>query len=225
MKLGAWALDVLRNYPDAAKANFNCVDIEARLFPTPSPHNMTFQTMSVLNLSSEWSNRFSLVHQRLLLVGLKYEEWPTAIKEIHRVAAPTGWVQLCEVDPFVSFDGPSSLRMLELVKALVDYTGLDFKCTQRIPSLLSDAGFINVNVERRTLKLGGWGGELGRGLAENHINVWRGMKTPILRAGGFGIVRNEEEYDALVNQVKVEWETQTGPEVSWFAFTAQKRPL
>lgn len=214
MTLGAWALEVLKHSPYALTAKFNCVDIETRLFPSLPPRNMSFNRMLVLDLSDGWTNKFSLVHQRLLLVGLKYEEWSIAINEIHRVVTRSGWVQLCKVDPFVSCGGPNSDKMIELVKALVHHTGLDFKCTQRIPPLLKDTGFVNIKVEKCTLKLGTWGVELGRGLAENHIKVWKGMKTPILRAGGLGIVKNEEEYGALVSAVKTEWETQAGAEIS-----------
>ena len=77
------------------------VDIEPRLFPTSHPKNIEFRVESVTQLPSDWSNSFSLVHQRLLLAALQIPEWPTALGEIYRVLRPGGWVQLAESSGWV----------------------------------------------------------------------------------------------------------------------------
>lgn len=42
-------------------------------------------------------NTFDLVQMRLLVLGLRAEEWPIAVKEVLRVTKPGGMIQLIEV--------------------------------------------------------------------------------------------------------------------------------
>lgn len=93
---GVWTLDLATNYPNAQQAKIRGIDIESRLFPKEPPANVKFSTASVLALPTEWDNKFHFVHQRLLQLDLKHLEWSVAIKDIFRVTAHEGWVQLCE---------------------------------------------------------------------------------------------------------------------------------
>jgi hypothetical protein len=204
------------------------VDIESRLFPQTGPtnSNIHFRLGSVLSLPAEWDDKFTLVHQRLLIVALRHDEWSTAIKEIHRVTAPGGWVQLCEVDP-VSYMGGSNSgvhtqRFIELFKELARRSGKDLTCANRIPALLADAGFVDVMVDKRLTTLGPLGGEVGVMAGRNALDVWKGMKKPILGLGGLGYVRNEGEFDAMMDNIEREWSKTSGGEFSWYTIIAKK---
>jgi hypothetical protein len=48
-----------------------------------------------------------------------------------------------------------------------------------------------------------------------------GMKTPFLKAGGFGL-STEATYDSLMDDVEHEWDETPGASQGYFVFTAQK---
>src|ERR1700761_2344905 len=96
--LGLWVLDLATSVDSSTQ--MIGVDIETRLFPASPPKNIQFRVESVTNLPAEWSNTFSLVHQRLLVVALQVPQWPTALSEIYRVLRPGGWVQIAESTPW-----------------------------------------------------------------------------------------------------------------------------
>jgi hypothetical protein len=48
------------------------------------------------------------------------------------------------------------------------------------------------------------------------------MKTPILQAGGYGVVQSEKEFDDLLDAVEAEWEQTPDAYMEFFVFTARK---
>lgn len=196
------------------------IDIENRLFPHFPPANMSFSINSVTRLPQEWTNRFDLVNQRLLVAALQETEWHVAVKEIFRVLRPGGWAQLGEVGFWHA--GEVNARLYDLVHALFVSRGLLLDCGQLIPVLLEEAGFVNITVEKRTIPLGSWAGQQGCDGRDNFINVFKGMKTPILRSGGLGFVDSEASFDKLIDETEDEWNRTEGAEIDFYIFIAQK---
>jgi hypothetical protein len=48
------------------------------------------------------------------------------------------------------------------------------------------------------------------------------MKTPVLNAGGYGVVQTEKEFDDLLDAVEAEWEQTPDAYMEFFVFTARK---
>jgi hypothetical protein len=65
-----------------------------------------------------------------------------------------------------------------------------------------------VYTERRRLLIGKWAGEQGVVLRDNTVSAFGGMKTPILKAGGFGLVGSDEEFEGLLSSVKDEFDAE-----------------
>lgn len=208
--------------PDVGQVH--CADIGTRLFPKEHPPNMTFGTASVLDLPAEWTNKFDLVHQRLLIAALKYDEWAVAISEIFRVTKPGGYAELCECTPFKTGCGPHSRRYLDGYRQIVKHFSMDFDIAHRIPGLLLEAGFVDIHAEVKSVKFGPAGGEDGRRIALTQTGVARGIGGPLAMAGGLGVVNSQDEWEALMNEVDKEWESEEGSnaEYPWFIFTAKK---
>ncbi|KAJ7260478.1 S-adenosyl-L-methionine-dependent methyltransferase [Mycena haematopus] len=220
---GLWVLDLARSVdPDVKMLG---VDITSRLFPLSPPNNVDFQIESVTNLPLDWTDSFTLVHQRLLMLALRVPEWPQALREIYRVLQPGGYVQLGECLPWYEGEFPERPCVDKLVSAyrcLVKERNLDVDCAAHMQAMLEEVGFVDIHVEERVQCIGKWAGEDGVANAINHSGVFRGVKTPILEAGGYGKIATEAEYDALIEGQAKEWDEIPGTKREFFIFCARK---
>ncbi|KAF7328483.1 S-adenosyl-L-methionine-dependent methyltransferase [Mycena venus] len=208
---GLWLLDVAQSVDPGV--HMVGVDIESRLFPVPPPKNTEFQVQSVTSLPSHWTDTFTLVHQRLLMFALQIPEWPQALREIYRVLRPGGWVQLAE--SFPAFEGeypekPCTMKLFSLYRCLTRDRNLFIDCALHIPEMLKEAGFVDIHAEERPLLMGKWAGKEGVENAVTVMGVFRGIKTPVLNAGGYGMVSTESEYDTLLEGMQKEWDETPG---------------
>lgn len=166
------------------------------------------------------------MHQRLLIFALKYEQWENVVSKIYDMTAPGGWAQLLEVDTIShgpSDYGPATTRVMEVLKALEKASGLDLGCSLRLQGLMKKVGFVNVQVTLRDVPIGTSHGEMGAKFSANNMTVFRGLKTPVLRLGGFGLVHDERDYDNLMDQMELEWNNgKPGCGAGWYTVVGRK---
>ncbi|KAJ3820987.1 hypothetical protein F5880DRAFT_1486967 [Lentinula raphanica] len=206
---GIWALEFFEeNRADGVILDIECIDISSAQFPANHPPELHFSIHSIVNLPNpNWSDIFAYAHQRLLLFAMNESLWRLAVSELFRVIRPGGWVELVEIDLDLdgwSVLGPDTARLMSLGTALFDAKGVIGDLSVYAPGTLKDAGFVEVRCEPRRVLIGGeaihvhefptaltYSSELWR-------EVWMGMKGPVVEAGGYGIIENVEEYEALV---------------------------
>ncbi|KAJ3575562.1 hypothetical protein NP233_g1012 [Leucocoprinus birnbaumii] len=219
---GVWLLELASKGPKGAQ--YIGIDMQPRLLPPPSstPSNVQFIVKSILELPAEWTNRFTFVHQRLLVCALRKKEWPQVLKEIYRVLKPGGWVQLTEVENWVA--GP----ITRIVQTLVDKAG-QHRGTEGWPGLgnplvghLKACGFQNIQLIPHNTPLGASEGEDGSDGKNNIATIFNGIRSHVLECGGFGLVNSEEKYDELLAQVREEVDASQGGRIEWFVVYAQK---
>ncbi|KAJ6597238.1 S-adenosyl-L-methionine-dependent methyltransferase [Mycena vulgaris] len=220
---GLWILDLAESVDPSVP--MVAVDIESRLFPSSPPKNIEFRVESVTNLPSDWTSTFSLVHQRLLILALQVHEWPTALSEIYRILRPGGWVQIADSTSW--FEGkylgkPCMEKFTALFRRVASSRNLYVDCVQDMPAMLENAGFVDVQSESRIQYIGKWAGETGVANRVNYVGVFRGIKTPVLKAGGYGLVSSEAEYDELLEGLEKEWDEVPGTEKEFIIFWARK---
>ncbi|KAF9012739.1 S-adenosyl-L-methionine-dependent methyltransferase [Cyathus striatus] len=200
---GHWIVEVAEEVPE--NVQLQGIDIEPRLFPPVEsrPKNLDLSIYSVLSLPPEWTNRFTVVHQRLLVVALRSAEWPVALKELYRVTKPGGWVQLCE---FASWGGGPFMNQW-WTKAVSTFSriGLEFDCGQRLEPMLRAAGFVDIQADARTCPIGAWGGELSMMAQRNAVAVWKTMVPTMLNAAR-DLWGSEEEFNGFIDRVEFELE-------------------
>lgn len=187
---------------------FHAIDIESRLFPHKSKENVHFSVNSITKLPADWADKFRLVHQRMLIGGLPEASWKVALLEIHRALIPGGWAQLMEY-PFKvdgGWDvGPCSRKMMTMMAALCDRMTFINNLDERLPSLVQDAGFVNIQRVEKAIPVGNWAGQDGVDMALNCVQACIGLRGPILKFGGFGVVASETEFNALLDGMEKEW--------------------
>ncbi len=196
--------------------------MESALFPDPSslPTSIRFEVHSVTNLPTEWTNKFTVVHQRLLIAALREHEWRQAVSEIYRVLKPGGWVQLFEWEGWVS--GPALAKHLEMIYRFSEKQGTMWRnITKCLPEFLKETGFINLCQDPRKTPIGAWAGQDGIDGKDNTLGVMRGMKAPMLKNGDLGL-SSEAEYDKLLAEASEEFDSTQGSETSYVMFWAQK---
>ncbi|KIK52161.1 hypothetical protein GYMLUDRAFT_50042 [Collybiopsis luxurians FD-317 M1] len=205
---GIWALEFLEeNEKKGITLDMECVDISDKQFTQKHPSNIHFSLHSVTDLPAEWNSRFSYVHQRLLVTSIDRSVWPKVISELFRVLSPGGWIEIAEVQ-LKSYQldvGPFSKKMQSLVLTMMADKGYSLDVAAYIPSLLEGAGFVDVQSEGRQGCIG-QSGEKGFPIEERG-SFFRALKRTIMNAGGYGIVRTEQEYEELVRGSELEWIT------------------
>ena len=134
---------------------------------------------------------------------------------------PGGWVELVETTSRIPHVGPCSIKLNSMKFALYAHKNLLVDHKKQLRGLLLGAGFVGIECIDHPVPIGESAGESGREARTNFTNVVSAMKTPMLNAGGFGIVATEEEFDQNVMKMKEEWKRSEGV-VEVFTFCAQK---
>jgi hypothetical protein len=205
------------------KPQYIGIDIKPTLFPEASTHpsNVKFEVRSVTALPKEWKNKFTLVHQRLLLNGLRKHEWETALREIYNALKPGGWVQLLEWQGWAA--GPASAKFQDAIFALADDVGLlVFDVILRLPELLKQTGFITIHEEPRSIPTNPSRGQDGIDGKMDIMGVLRGYKEAILGRGGYGIINSDVEFEELMDDISKEIDNTPESTISFTMFWAQK---
>ncbi|KAI4522641.1 S-adenosyl-L-methionine-dependent methyltransferase [Schizophyllum commune Tattone D] len=203
---GAWIMEAAKVL--GSEVQIDGFDIEGRNFPRHPPSNVSFCLASVTELPSAWTNRYKFVHQSLLTAALQKPQWEIALSEIHRVLQPGGWVQLIETGGTWNVVGPYSRKFLTMYERLTDKKNLFFDTVSALPDLLADAGFTDIHVVERD-----YGCDMSSGTQEaadareGFIGMLRGLKTPVLKLGGLGLVYTSDEFDADIAGLEHELST------------------
>lgn len=218
LALGVWILETAKELPSSI--HFFGTDIVSNIFPLDHADNIHFSVASSTCLPTTWEGFFQFVHQRFSISSLKITEWPIALNEIYRVLAPGGWVQLSEPGP--GHAGPALEQLKLLAGHLFQVHGFHLDCGLHLERMLTQAGFSYVYTEKQTLPISKWEGPDGKIGRDDLIDIYRAMKTPLLKAGGFGVIKTEEEFEALLADVSKELEEIEGAETIWIVSYAQK---
>lgn len=141
-------MDLASQLP-TSRVSFTCVDISPHLFPAKPPADISFAQHSVLALPESFDGAFALTHMRLLVLALRRDEWPIALRELFRATRPGGWTQLCEIHcAGVTACGPATAHVMEVQTELMRLRGLDMNAGLHLREWAREAGFVNVQEMR-----------------------------------------------------------------------------
>ncbi|MCJ1244978.1 hypothetical protein MMC30_002179 [Trapelia coarctata] len=192
----SWAVEVADTYPDCEVIG---VDISPHMKPDDAPENFWPQLDDLNEPFTFESNRFDLVHSRLVGSGINKRRWPSYIRDILRVLKPNGWVQLvdyyfmCQSDNG-SIDDTSALRQwsTNYIRAL-DATK-DPRSALQLQNMFSAAGLVDVETRPREQRIG----------IANGATIQQALGSlslfPFTRLLGMEI----EEYEDLIRRARIE---------------------
>jgi len=157
---GAWALEVAQEYPDTQVIGMDLSPIQRQ----DVPPNCKFMIGDLTKDLVEFHNgSFDLVHSRLVMAGIREDQWSGYINEIFRILKPgTGWAQSAEGGlPF--WDGPVPqgsyyARYLEMVMRRLVESSNCILHGEHLEQRFRDTGFVDINVIKKTWDIGNWRG-------------------------------------------------------------------
>ena len=208
---GRWAREMAAQFPDASIIGVDLVEPPAY---GDGDHltardggggarlgTYAFVTANVLEGLPFGDGSFDVVHQRLLFLAIPAGDWPRVVRELARVTAPGGWVELVESSELVN-PGPATEAIQRWIGMLGRTRGVDLQAAAKVGEFLQDAGLRPV--ERRILNvpLGSWGGRLGEMMVQNMVAGFTAVR-PIVTGQG---VTSEQEFDAAILALPHEWE-------------------
>lgn len=223
-KTGIWLSDLERRLAEegVAPGHLIGVDLSNRQFPSASQHRLvTLQVADILDLPYEWTGRFSLVHQRLLVAGLSAAQWKTCLGQLLRVLRPgTGHVELIETGHFAHpypADSPGDVLMRVLRQTFAK-RGLVFDILARLGDWLAEAGFVDVAVTTVAIPMSRRR-EYGVEAGENFFRGLLGLQDAAVQSGA---IASRQDYIDLMDRVRAQWDADDT--CNTFAAFSARRP-
>lgn len=201
---GIWGQEVARQFPSARIFG---LDLEPPQSLTLSasvalaPPNYHFVEGNVLQGLPFPDQTFHFTHQRMLVLAIPSQEWPSVIREMIRVTRVGGWVELLELGGTMYHAGPNTERMLEMANTFLLRRGFDLHIAERLSILLKQAGLRQVEHHIIDVPIGSWDTHLGTLLEKDIISSFAAIKAGICTQ----LQIAPEEYDRLLAALPAEW--------------------
>lgn len=217
LAIGSWLMDLAEEVPPSVELYGS--DVSSNNFPQTYYSNVHFLEASATQLPPEWTGKFDVVNQRMLLGALRAGEWPIALTEIMRVLKPGGCVQFAELDlPNCIMAGPAVRRFRDLSFPFYEKLGLLIDAGQRIPRMAKEAGFVEITSEKKYGPAGKSWGKMGElGVLSNGGAV-KNIGPAMVKLG----VMTEEEFVQLYSSLLDEFETMEGTRYVYRMVCARK---
>ncbi|KAK1253848.1 hypothetical protein MKX07_001925 [Trichoderma sp. CBMAI-0711] len=213
---GTWLRDLPRQLPDH-KLELHGVDIGSTLFPPPSA-DVDLREHDIRKpfpASWGWQSSFDVIHQRLLIWGIKSVEWPVVIKNLVEGLKPGGYIQLVEAE-WISHDkpaDPATRPQLHKQALMQEWStagfGMDIHIAYKLEGLLKDAGLEDVT----TVQFDHGYGALAKAedqknaSAELWVECFRTLDEKIPATGIPGVAANAKEFHEFLDALEIEIKT------------------
>ncbi|RIA87403.1 S-adenosyl-L-methionine-dependent methyltransferase [Glomus cerebriforme] len=156
---GTWLLDLAHEYKNI---KFVGIDIESTVYPNEiKPGNINFRQADILDGLPFSDNEFDFVHQEIMALIIKADQWNFVISELIRVTKPGGFVELVE---YIAPDdnGPILSKMYQTHYDLCLKRGVDTSLIPHLDNMMLSQNYISqVNKDEKTFIIGPNGGKAG----------------------------------------------------------------
>ncbi|KAI9595829.1 S-adenosyl-L-methionine-dependent methyltransferase [Syncephalis fuscata] len=211
---GVWIKDMANKFPDTQCYGID-IDIEV------SKHNVMpnckFIQRDVFEGLPFAEKSVDYIHQQLFNIVTRKEQWPQLCADYYRALVPGGQVEFAEFDGTQLSIGPAAQRMEDWISNSLAQRHLDLRDIHKLPDLLRNAGFINIEHRMISIPIGCNAGEYGQMAWLGWNSYARVMKNILLDDG---IVAWEFE------QTMVEWQAEVNklPSITNMHIYSARRP-
>jgi SAM-dependent methyltransferase len=126
---------------------------------------------------------FDFVHQRLVARSLPITCWTVLVKDLARVTAPGGWLELVEGGAQIAPAGPATQEVFSLTGQYLLARGLDGQglIAGSLVHYLEEAGLSAIEQCTVAAPLGGWGGPIGLLLLQEFLETFLALSERVAR--------------------------------------------
>ncbi len=157
---GRWAKEVAAQFPTAQITGID-VSIPLEIQEKGQSSKYTFQQANVLDPLPFADGSFDYVHMRFVFSAIPALKWPEVIRELVRITAPQGWVEL--VEAYTPIEGGPALAQIESwATQLLATRGIDITFGRQVGTLLRDAGLTSISERSDALPMGPYGAKVGQ---------------------------------------------------------------
>ncbi|PNY24591.1 Uncharacterized protein TCAP_05473 [Tolypocladium capitatum] len=214
---GTWLRDLPHQLPSHHLERFG-VDIGSGLFPPNVGDAVDLRSHDIRTPfppSWNWTSTFDVVHQRLLIWGIKSAEWPLVISNLVSALAPGGYIQLVEaewIDPenlAHEVTRPQLRKQAKLQEWSTASFGMDIHVAYKLEEWLKEAGLEDVG----KLQFDHGYGALAKVedqrnvSAELWVQCFRTLDEKIPEGGIPGVAADAEEFHKFLDALEVEIKT------------------
>ncbi len=194
---GRWALEMAQVFPQARIVALDLVAPPAT--GAPQPANFQFIEGNALKGLPFADGAFDFTHQRALLGAIPEAAWPGVARELARVTAPDGWVQLIEPAPAPQ-GGPGMSALAGWVQQASMRRGINTMIGSQVSEFLRQAGLQDIHTREVEIPMGGHAGRLGVMAETNYFTLFSSARNFIIAMG----VTDAADYDAALAQARAE---------------------
>ncbi|TEA19692.1 N-methyltransferase tcpN [Colletotrichum sidae] len=195
---GVWLRELAAQLP--ASAELRGIDMDATKFPPASelPPNMSMTKHNALRpFPEDMRGTFDVVHVRLIVLGMKKGDWEVVAEHLHTLLRPGGYLLWAEVGDIMKCVPPSTVfdEWMRVTALWAMKTGRDMYMPARLPAVLKDAGFKDVN--SRLFHTFAAKDMLREAMAHPAVNVVRPVMLGVLEDGGVEGMRSMKDLEAM----------------------------
>lgn len=162
---GQWAYDMCREWPEA-----HVVGLDVAPGKPGAPPNYGMVRANLLRGLPFPNRTFDFVHQRFVAsVAIPITRWPAVMRDLVRVTAPGGWIELVEGGFDLHPAGPATQRVSKLARQVgrAYRVDVDAVVVNVLGEDLRRAGLEEVTHRTVDVPIGEWGGRAGSLAATN----------------------------------------------------------
>lgn len=196
---GRWCWEIAQSFPQASIVG---LDIHIPPQSVSRAANYIFVRGNILETLPFANGSFDFVHQRLILFRLPMHKLQHVFRELLRVTAHSGWIEVLEVESEFQYGGIACQRLNDWAVKISQRHGIDLYQGKRVGEFLHLLGLKNIEVHTVVLPVGRWAGRIGSLMAADMSALNRAIRHQIVTE----LQVSPEEYDQLSQQMQREWE-------------------
>lgn len=203
--VGRWAAELATLFPSAQVVGFDIVTPPPHAID-PIPPNYRFTRGDALAGLPFPDASFDYTHMRLLYTALPARQWAAVVRDLARVTAPGGWLELLEGGLLNIAGAPTGAAVAPALAALNQWIqiagarrGIDLQAGAQIGVLMQRAGLVNITFREIYAPTGHEAGRGAQMAATDAIALYEAFRTLVTAEG----IVTPRDYDEALLTARV----------------------